>query len=407
MDKKTPESPVTLNRTLSLPIVIFYGIGTILGAGIYVLVGKVAGLAGIYTPIAFLLASFIALFTCISYSELSANYPKSAGEAEYVLQAFRKPWLSGLVGWLVVITGIVSAATITRGFTGYLEVFIDIPPSLAMILLVLFLGVIAIWGIRESATVVIIITLLEVLGLLLIILLARDFPTKIAEAWSHAPPLNISALLGITSGAFLAFYAFIGFEDMVNVAEEVKNPERTLPNAILITLVISTVLYVLVALAITLSVPIDVLAKSKAPLADFIEMKGYSPKVISFISLISIINGALVQVIMGSRVIYGMSAHGSAPKVFQKVNPITRTPVAATLFVMFIIMILALWFDVVFLASVTSTVIICVFIMIHLSLIRIKYKEMHNKDLISFSIIFPILGVILSVIFLILQFIPN
>lgn len=363
-----------------------------------------AAKAGLYTPLAFLLASFIALFTAISYAELSSRFPKSAGEAFYVYKAFHKPWLSGLIGWLVVFTGLVSAAAITRGFVGYVQLFIDVPAWVAIIGLIFLMGGIAIWGIKESVTMVMLITWIEVGGLLIIIFLAHDSILRLPSLWHEAPAMGNFEWTGIFSGAFLAFYAYIGFEDMVNVAEEIKNPEKNLPPAIFWALGIATLLYILVALAMILALPMETLTQSEAPLATFIAAKGFSPSLIGLVSLVAIVNGALAQVIMASRVMYGMAKQHNAPRFLATVHPHTQTPVMATLLVMMIILILALWFKIEALAKLTSTVILCVFMMIHLALIRIKYQKEKNEDAVTYSIFFPITGLVLSILFLLGQF---
>jgi len=202
-----------LKRTLSLSIITFYGIGTILGAGIYVLVGKIAGEAGIYAPISFIFAAIIAGFTGFSYAELSSRFPYSAGEVFYVDEGFNKQWLSRIIGVLVVLTGVVSAATVSRGFIGYFNLFVETPDWIPIILVIAVLGGLAIWGIKESAMVVVAITALEIGGLLFVLFVAGDslgdLPERIDEL---IPPMNPTILNGIVLGGFLSFFAFIGFD---------------------------------------------------------------------------------------------------------------------------------------------------------------------------------------------------
>ncbi len=395
------ESEASLKRNLSKAMVLFYGLGTILGAGVYVLIGKVAETAGLYTPFSFIIASFIALFTAVSYAELSARFPKSAGEAYYVFKAFNLSWLSQLVGWMVVLTGIVSAAAITKGFSGYLQVIVTIPSWVCIVCLVCAMAFIAFWGIRESVWLLMGITLIEVLGLLLIIGLSFGDFDRIPALYHNAPPLDYAILGGIFSGAFLAFYAYIGFEDMVNVAEEVKHPEKTLPPAIFWALAIASTLYFLVALAMIVSLPLDSLAKSDAPLADFFQVKGYSPALITWISLVAIVNGALAQIIMASRVIYGMARENHAPKFLGHVNVYRHTPDVATGIVSLVILILALGFRIEWLANLTSTIILGVFIMIHLALIQMKLTQSESSPPpVSYPLFFPVVGVVLTSLFL-------
>jgi amino acid transporter len=371
------ETDTKLQRSLSLPLITLYGLGTILGAGIYVLIGEVAAAAGPGAPLAFLLAAVIAGMTGLSYAELSSRFPYSGGEAIYVERAFGQLWLSGFTGWAVVLTGIVSAATIASGFAGYLQIFVAIPDWLAMCLLVFALAGIATWGISESVWAASIMTLIETGGLVLVVWLAGDSLATLPERWHELiPETTVLAWAGISSGAFLAFYAFVGFEDMVNVAEEVKDPTRTMPLAIVLALSIATILYVLVALVAVLAVPIEELAASSAPLVTILGSAGPSFRyTITVISIIAISNTALAQLIMTSRMIYGMSGQGTAPKFFRHVHPSTRTPVRGTLFVAVIILILALWLSLVTLAQATSAIVLAVFILVNTALIRIKLKS--------------------------------
>lgn len=369
-------APVELKRALSLAHLTFYGLGTILGAGIYVLVSKVAGLAGLYAPIAFLVAAVLAALTGMSYAELSARYPKSAGEPVYVQQGLGWRPLSVLVGWLIILTGVVSAATIANGFVGYLHVFMAAPDGLVIALLVILLGALAAWGISESVMAASLITLVEIGGLILVLFVAGgslgDLPARLPEL---TPPLDGAAWHGILLGAFLAFYAFIGFEDMVNVAEEVKDPARALPLAIIIAIVISTILYLLVSLVAVLALPPAELAQSRAPLALIYERAtGSAPVLITLISLFAVVNGALIQIIMASRVLYGMSREGWLHEAFGRVHVRTRTPLLATALATAIVLVLALWLPLVTLAKATSFIILVVFALINLSLWRIKRK---------------------------------
>jgi len=238
----TPDSPaIVLKRTLSLPLLALYGLGSIVGAGIYVLVGEVAGVAGLYAPVAFLTAALIAAFTGFSYAELSARLPRSAGEAIYVREAFGRDWLANATGWAIVVTGIVSSATLASGVAGYIALFIDWPPAAITAAFVLALGTLACWGMHQSAWAAAAMTLMSITGLVLVAAAGWDALTTLPTRWPELlPPAEIAAWQGILLGSFLAFYAFIGFEDIVNVAEEVRNPERNLPAAILLALVGAT-----------------------------------------------------------------------------------------------------------------------------------------------------------------------
>ena len=397
--------PAQLKRGLSLWLLVFYGLGNILGAGIYVLVGKVAGSAGLFAPIAFFVASLVAAFTALTYAELVARYPLSAGEAVYVQKGLRLPALSVAVGLLIVLMGSVSAATIARGFIGYLDILIELPDALAITLLVFVLGATAIWGIVESVSIAALVTLIELLGLGLVLAVAGDnlftIPDRLPEL---LPPMDPVIWQGIMLGAFLAFYAFVGFEDMVNVAEEVRNPVRNVPLAILLALGITTLLYAAVSLAAVLTVTPEQLAASDAPLATVYEQAtGSKPVVLSIISIFAVVNGALIQIIMSSRILYGMSRQGWLPALFGRVWSTTQTPVAATVAAAGTVLVLALWLPLVTLAKSTSFLVLIVFTLMNLSLLRIKLRDPHPEGIRVVPLWIPAGGIVASLGLLLFQ----
>ena len=212
-----------LRRNLTLPLVTLYGLGNILGAGVYVLIGKVAGEAGYFAPLSFIVASILAGITAFSYCELSSRYPVSAGEAAYVRNGFNIPGLSLWAGLLIILTRVVSAATISRGFSGYLSVFVTLPDWLVIGALLFSLCLISIAGVAQSVSVAAIFTLVEIGGLVLILYVSAPALALLPESMDKfSGPLSMNTAAGVFGGAFLAFYAYIGFEDMVNLAEEVK-----------------------------------------------------------------------------------------------------------------------------------------------------------------------------------------
>ena len=375
-----------------------YGLGTIIGAGIYVLVGEIAGYAGMFAPLAFLVAAVVATFTGFTYGELSARLPFSAGEAVYVKTAFNRRWLSSLTGWAVIITGVVSAAALVNGFTGYFLVFAELPEWWVVVTLTLVLGGIAAWGIEESAWFAAIITVLSMLGLIWVLSVAFSaIDVTELELAGFLPPMSMGAWNGIFVGGFLAFYAFIGFEDMVNVAEEVQHPERTVPRGIFVALVISTLLYVLVAFAAVATLPIETLQSSRAPLVDMMAVQGRAAeKGIAALSLMSVVNSALVQVIMASRVLYGMARHDLGPGHFGHVHPGTQTPVKATVAVVAVVLALALWLPVGTLAQLTSLVILLVFAVMHLALLRLKAADPKPARVNVIHPVWPAVGLLLT-----------
>ena len=218
---------VSLKRTLSLPMMVLYGLGTTIGAGIYALTGEIAGVAGYYAPASFLVASLMAGFTAISFAELCARFPRAAGAALYVRQGFAYGWLSTIVGLLVITAGLVSASALVNGFVGYLHQFIGIERAVAIVLVTLLLGGIAAWGIVESVIIASMVTVIEIGGLLLVIVISGDALSTLSVRWIELiPSLDLSSWAYVYFGATLSFYAFIGFEDMVVVAEEVKEVKR-------------------------------------------------------------------------------------------------------------------------------------------------------------------------------------
>lgn len=395
-----------LLRRLNLPMVVFFGMGNILGAGIYVLVGKVAGEAGYNTPLAFLLASVIAGVTALTYSELAARWPESAGVAVYLFKGFNQVWLSTLIGGVIALAGMVSAAAIAHGFVSYFQLFVDLPKELLIISLFLILGGLAIWGITESVSVAALFTLLEIFGLILIIWVASRNIEVDQVQWRQFFTLSETAgFKGIFIGAFLAFYAYVGFEDMVNVAEEVKDPVRNMPRAIILCLIFSNLLYLAVAFVAIIVVPLPELAAGEAPLATVYETATQQkPVIISFIGTFAVINGALIQIIMASRIIYGMANKGWLPHHLARVNSRTNTPIRSTLVVVVTITMLAILFPIVTLAGATSFLLLIVFSLVNLALIFIKRKQPNPPGVITYPIWVPYLGFICSAGFLASQF---
>ena len=345
-------------------------------------------------PVAFLVAALLAGLTVFSFAEFSSRLPKSAGEAVYIHAAFAKNWLALLVGLGVMVSGITSSAAIANGFVGYLHEFVAAPNWLAIVLLVCTLGIVAAWGITESVTIAVVATVMEIGRLLVAIWAGYDglaqLPTRLPDL---LPPLTTGAWSGILAGSILAFYAFIGFEDMINVAEEVKDVRRTLPRAIIITLVVTTGFYVVLSLAAVLSLPLGDLAACEAPLALLLEQKapGLSGA-ISIVAIVAILNGALIQTVMAAQVLYGLANQGWPPLFFATIHPKTRTPLPATVTVAVIILIFALWLPLVRLAEITSFVMLLMFALVNLALWRVKWRDPTPPDAFVIPGWMPIAG---------------
>jgi APA family basic amino acid/polyamine antiporter len=375
--QQTTDTQPALKRDVGLLLLTLYGLGNIVGAGIYVLVGEVAGAAGLQAPFAFLLAAFVAGASGLSYGELSARYPTSAGEAVFIYKAFNIQALSIGVGLLIMTAGLVSAAAMARGFVGYFNEFFSVPASLVIAVVLVTLGIIAMRGIVESAKIAAVLTIIEIAGLIWVVIVAAPNLTNLADvSISEMVPLSGNAWKGVMGAAFLAFFAFIGFEDMVNIAEEVKNPQRNMPRGILLAFAVATLLYLLVILVSLMTLDSETLGKSTAPLADvYRAASGKEATFISVIGLIAVLNGGLIQIIMGSRILFGMSRNGWLPKFLSTINPTTQTPIRATIAATAIALIAALTLPLVSLAQITSGLILGVFVMINISLIRIKMRD--------------------------------
>ncbi len=398
-----PERQPKLQRALDLPMLVLYGLGTIIGAGIYALVGEIAAVAGYGAPLSFLIASIVAAFTACSFAELAARYPRAAGAALYVQQGLGIRQLSLIVGLLVALSGVVSAAALVNGFTGYLQQFVAVDRTLAIVAVTVLLGAVAAWGIGESVTVAATITLVEIGGLVVVIAVGADVFTTLPERGrDFLPGADIAIWSGVLVGVTLTFYAFIGFEDMVDVAEEVKNVRRTMPIAILLTLGISTLLYVLLMISALLTLTPQELAASTAPIATLYEAHtGNEPVLLGIIAMFAIVNGALVQIVMASRVLYGLSSRGQLPALFSHVNARTRTPLLATALVTIVVVGLAVVGRLAGLATTTSVIMLTIFTGVNVSLWHIKGRESSAPDVLSFPRWMPMVGALLSAGFVI------
>ena len=395
------DNPTPLKRTLNLPMMVLYGLGTTIGAGIYALVGELAGVSGYLAPFAFLFAALLAGLTALSFAELSSRYPRAAGAALYVQIGLNSQRLARIIGLLVIAAGLISSAALVNAFSGYLNEIIHLERETVIILVALILVALAIYGIAESVFVASLITVVAVAGLVWIIFISQSAFTQLPDKLPElVPSLSLIDFGFIFSGMLLAFYAFIGFEDMVDVAEEVKDAKRTLPLAIILTLAITIILYLAIMLVAVLSIPPSELALSQAPLATLYSFHtGQPATVITLIGMFSIINGALIQIIMASRVLYGLSYRKQLPALLSYVNPKTQTPIIATLLAGLVVIILALIGSLSSLAKITSIIMLMVFALINLSLWRIKKRDPAPENCTIFPSWIPFLGFIFSTAF--------
>jgi APA family basic amino acid/polyamine antiporter len=298
------------------------------------------------------------------------------------------------------LSGVISAAAVAIGAASYLSELTQTPPEVLIAIIIGVVGLVALWGIAQSVAVAAIITVIEISGLLFVVgwgyfvadpngvPLSDMMPTPSGPHW-----------VGIGAASLLAFFAFVGFEDMANVAEEVKDPVRTMPKAILWTLALATILYVSTTSAVLYAVPIEKLAQSSAPLSLVFEMAPETVKnTFSLVAIVATLNGVLIQTIMASRVIYGLADRGHLPVVFAKVSERTQTPVVATLAVVLIIAMFALSLPITSLAEHTSQIVLFIFVLVNVALIRIKLMHQGEGGYFRVPMVVPVLGVITSML---------
>lgn len=374
----TPHKSSKLIRSLTLTHAVLYGLGVTIGAGIYVLVGAAAARSGMHAPLAFLAAAVVMGITAGTFAELGTRLPVAASEAAYVEAAFHRKWLGGVAGLLVVAAATISGATITVGSAGYIGVFLPLPAAWIIAGVVLAMGAIACLSAVQSISFAGLMTVVEIGGLILIIgaglFEGESLVSRLPELW--APMSDLAAWNGIAQTSLLAVFAFIGFEHLVNISEEMKNPSRTLPWALFITLGVTALLYMAVAWIAVVAVPPAELAHSSAPLAlVFQRLTGLPISVLSAIAVVATVNGIIVHMIMIGRVLYGLADRGSLPALLARVNARSRTPVVATLLGVGAILILALGVPLTGLAEWTSRLTLGIFALVNLALLRIKANE--------------------------------
>lgn len=374
--KERPE----LKRRVSLFGVTVYGVGNILGAGIYALIGEVVGYTGNFSWLVFIIASIIGALTGLSYAELSAMFPKSAAEFVYTEEAFKIRLLSFLLGWIIIFSGILSAATVALGFGGYLAALIGIPTIIPVaifaVVLIFILGLINFVGIRASTMTNILFTLIEASGLILIIIIGIPY---LGSVNYFVLPIG-SSFGSIFSAVALIFFAYIGFEDIANVAEEVKKPARNLPRAIIYSIIVTTVLYCLTAISVVSILPYDEIANSQAPLSSVVSavLGPIGGILMSFIALFATANTVLIMMIVTSRMMYGMARDKALPEGLSKVSTKFKTPALAVLATMILTIIpLGLYFigDISTVAEATVFGVLITFFLVNLSLIVLRKKK--------------------------------
>lgn len=394
-DTKANAGP-TLKRTIGLWGLVLYGAGDMLGSGIYALIGKAAGAMGNAIWLAFLASMTAALLTGLSYASLGSRYPRAAGAAYVTHRAFGRPFFSYLIGLAVLASGLTSFAAQSRAFAGYLSARLaGVPMEVIVLGFIACLGLVNFWGMRESSRLNAVCTAVEVSGLLVIILAGLRYWGKVDY---FEPPAGHAALTLplVLQGGVLTFYSFIGFEDMINVVEEVKEPRRVFPRAVLLALGAVTLIYAAVSISAVSVVPHARLAASKEPLVEVVRvaLPAFPVALFTAISLFAITNTALLNFIMGSRLAYGMARVGLVPKRLGAVHPVRRTPHVAIAALAAIVLLLAFSGDLSALASATSALLLGVFIVINTALVVLKRRAGEPRGRFEIPLAVPVGGIV-------------
>lgn len=394
------EADTPLKRTLTKRTLTIFVIGDTVGAGIYALVGEVGAEVGGAIWTAFTVALILALLTAFAYAELVTKYPQAAGSALYVDKAYKTPFLTFMIGFAVMASGIASASTLARAFAGdYFSEFIDAPIVLIALIFIVVIAAINLRGIAESVKINVVLTAIEVTGLALIVLIGvvalgqgdADFGRNLEFKGGE------NVFLAIVGGAALSFYALIGFEDSVNVAEETHDPSRIFPRALFTGLAVAGVIYLLVTLAASSVVPVADLSASDGPLLEVVKQGplNFPVKLFSFIALLAVANGALINMITASRLVYGMSRREIVPRAFSRVLEGRRTPHVAIAFTTAIAAVLIATGDLEDLADTTVLLLLLVFTVVNVTAIVLR-RDTVEHDHFTAPVVLPALGAVVS-----------
>ncbi|CAL9643162.1 APC family permease [Streptomyces althioticus] len=392
----TAQEPTALKRALTTPLLYFFILGDVLGAGVYVLVGQVAADAGGAVWVPLVVALLLALLTAASYAELATKYPRAGGASHYATRAFG-PFAGFVAGFCMLAAGIVSVAALARGFGGdYLSAFVTLPVALVAVVFLALLALVNARGIKESTRANVVATVVEVGGLAVVVVLGAWLLLRGDGDLGRLTDLGTpekGAAAAVLSGSVLAYYSFVGFETSVNVAEETRNPRRSYPRALFGALATAGAVYVLVGLAASAAVPTAQLAGSSGPLLEVVkEAGGVPPKLFSAIALVAVANGALLTGIMSSRLAYGMAKDGLLPGALTKVLPGRRTPWAAIAVTTGLAMLLALTGSVATLASTLVLLLLIVFLLVNTAVLVLR-RDPGETDHFRTPVVLPVLGI--------------
>ncbi|MFC9056602.1 APC family permease [Streptomyces sp. NPDC057074] len=395
-----------LKRAIGPKLLILFVIGDILGTGIYATTGQVAGKVGGALWLPFVIGFVVAILTAASYVELVGKYPKAAGAALYTQKAFQVPFLTFIVAFMVMCSGLSSASAAARAFSGdYLSEFTDFfPPTLIAILFILALAALNLRGVSESVKANVVLTLVELTGLFVIlavgawaVLTGDGEPSRLGEFQAGGSGYAlVTSVLGATA---LGFFAFVGFEDSVNMAEETVEPARTFPRAIFIGVTVTGTIYVLVALISSLLVDYRVLEGSSGPLLEVVKAGGldFPPKLFALIALFAVTNSALINIMMASRLCYGMANERILPRALGRVLPRRRTPVVGIVFVSLLAIGLVSTGEIAGLGDTTAFLLLCVFAVVNVAVLVLRRDPVEHRHFRTPTVL-PVLGAIASLV---------
>lgn len=395
-----------LKRAIGPKLLILFVIGDILGTGIYATTGKVAGKVGGALWLPFLIGFVVAMLTAASYVELVGKYPRAAGAALYAQKAFKVPFLTFVIAFMVMCSGLSSASAAALAFSGdYLGEFTDaVPPTLVAILFVLALAAINLRGVAESVKANVVLTLVELSGLVVILSIGAyavfaggGEPSRLTDLETGGT--GYALMTGVLGATALGFFAFVGFEDSVNMAEETQDPARTFPRAIFIGVTVTGTIYVLVALVSSLLVDSPTLEGSSGPLLEVVKAGGvdFPPKLFALIALFAVTNSALINIMMASRLCYGMANERILPRAMGSVLARRRTPWAGIVFVTVLAVGLVSTGEIEGLGDTTSFLLLCVFAVVNIAVLVLRKDRVDHAHFRTPTAL-PVLGAVTSLI---------
>ncbi len=386
-----------LHRAIGPRLLLFLVIGDMLGTGIYALTGDVAARVGGAAWLAFGGAFLVAMLTATSYLELVGKYPSAAGAALYAQRAFNSRFITFLVGFAVMCSALTSVAAASRAFSGYFQELALAPLVVLVPVFILGLAWINFRGIVESVKVNVVLTCIELVGLFIVIAVGAWALSQGIGEPSRALEFNAGgdAFGLVMSGAALAFFAIIGFEDSVNMVEETENPQRDFPRAFFIGISITGVVYMLVAFFTTALVPIDVLRESNQDLLEVVRIGApwFPLAVFAVIAMTAVGNTSLINLMMASRLLYGMAKEQVIPRPFAAVHERRRTPWFAIIATTGVALALASWSGVRTLGGTTALLLLCVFAIVNLAVLLLRKSPVEHAHYRAPTVC-PVLGLV-------------